>query len=274
MLIVAGSLVTSTESGLSVPDWPLSYGRIFPPMIGGIRFEHTHRMIAGTVALLTLWQAVWIWRTDQRKWVRNLGVLAFGLVLFQAILGGLTVLLLLPWVISVLHACTAQTFFVVAGALSVVTSEYWQNIHEQHTERDTNTYGNLVQFSALTLASVFLQLILGALRRHNVAGIHPHLFGGVMVTVISWSLFAYINSRFSGKSDLWLGGLFLSFLVLAEVFLGAGAFAARTQSSAEIEPPTGTVLLTVAHVAVGALVLASAAFLFLISSAYHRNNRT
>jgi heme a synthase len=125
LLILAGGLVTSTQSGLSVPDWPLSYGTWMPPMVGGIRFEHTHRMIAGSVGLMTLILAVWMIFVEKRKWVRRLAIAAFGLVVTQGILGGMTVLFLLPAPVSILHACLAQTFFAVVVALAFVTSKEW-----------------------------------------------------------------------------------------------------------------------------------------------------
>src|SRR5258708_7789013 len=96
LLIIAGGLVTSTGSGLSVPDWPLSFGQVFPPMVGGVRFEHTHRLIAATVGLLTVVSAIWLWRLAAGSTIRWLGVIAVGLVIVQGLLGGLTVLLKLP----------------------------------------------------------------------------------------------------------------------------------------------------------------------------------
>src|SRR3989338_7502352 len=105
LLILAGGLVTSTGSGLSVPDWPLSYGQVFPPMIGGIRFEHTHRLIAGFVGCLTLILAVSLYLKEKRTWVKWMGLAALLAVIAQAVLGGLTVIYLLPTAISVLHSC-------------------------------------------------------------------------------------------------------------------------------------------------------------------------
>ena len=99
-LIVAGGLVTSTESGLSVPDWPLSYGRLMPPMVGGVFYEHGHRMVATTVGILTVVLAIWLARREPRRWVRRLGLLAVAAVVAQGVLGGLTVIFLLPTAVS------------------------------------------------------------------------------------------------------------------------------------------------------------------------------
>ena len=92
MLIIAGALVTSNDAGLSVPDWPTSFGSLYkmPHMVGGVRFEHTHRMVAEFVGLLTIVLAIWTWRSDRRRWIRILGVAALGTVVAQGILGGIT----------------------------------------------------------------------------------------------------------------------------------------------------------------------------------------
>src|SRR5579872_6604005 len=92
LLVVAGGLVTSRDAGLSVPDWPLSYGKLMPPMEGGILYEHGHRMVATTVGLFTIVSMIWIFRTERRKWLRWLGVAALIAVIAQGVLGGMTVL--------------------------------------------------------------------------------------------------------------------------------------------------------------------------------------
>src|SRR6185436_9081606 len=130
VLIFAGGLVTSTESGLSVPDWPTTYGYsmfTFPlsKMVGGIRFEHSHRLIASTVGFLILVLAVWLWRAEPRAWVRRLGYIALAAVITQGILGGITVLWYLPEPISIAHASLAQIVFCLTTAIALVTSRGW-----------------------------------------------------------------------------------------------------------------------------------------------------
>ncbi len=122
VLILAGGLVTSHEAGLAVPDWPLSYGQLMPPMVGNVFWEHGHRMIAGTVGMLTLILAVAIQRAEERVWLKKLGWIAFGAVVAQAVLGGLTVRLMLPDAISILHACLAQTFFCLILSITYFLS--------------------------------------------------------------------------------------------------------------------------------------------------------
>src|SRR5579862_4774580 len=125
LLVVAGGLVTSRDAGLSVPDWPLSYGKLMPPMEGGILYEHGHRMVATTVGLLTIVSVIWLFHSERRKWLRWLGVIELVAVIVQGVLGGLTVLLLLPWWISTSHATLAQLFFSTTVAMALFTSRPW-----------------------------------------------------------------------------------------------------------------------------------------------------
>src|SRR5208337_2892756 len=126
LLVIAGALVTSNDAGLSVPDWPTSFGSFrMPRMVGGIMYEHGHRMIAGTVGILTILLAIWVWRRDSRRWVRWTGFAAVMAVLAQAILGGITVLWFLPVAISAAHATLAQIFFCLGASLDFFTGPDW-----------------------------------------------------------------------------------------------------------------------------------------------------
>ena len=127
LLIVAGALVTSNDAGLSVPDWPTSFGSLYriPPLVGGVKFEHGHRMLAEFIGLLTIGVAVWTQKVDQRRWMRILGWSALGTVIAQGMLGGLTVLFYLPPAISTAHATLAQTFFCIMVSIAFFTSRSW-----------------------------------------------------------------------------------------------------------------------------------------------------
>ena len=250
LLIIAGGLVTSTGSGLSVPDWPLSYGSLLPPMVGGIRFEHTHRMIAAAVGLLTLILMVWLLVKEPRRGIRRLGVFAFGLILLQGILGGITVLRQLPLAVSVAHACLGQTFFALIVTLAQVTSPRWKPRHLQPEERPSLF---LRQLALGTAATVYLQLILGAIIRH--AGWRPHLIGAHL----AWALvvcFCIVAATFDllrrHRRDPLLArpALALLGLLLLQMTLGFATLA-RGRS----------VALATGHVAVGALLLATAVLL-------------
>src|SRR5690242_16617499 len=128
LLLIAGGLVTSTGSSLSVPDWPLSFGKAFPPMIGGVLFEHSHRMIAGTVALLTFALTLWLRFCETRLWVRRMAYAASGAIVLQALLGAATVIWRLPAPISISHACLAQGVFCLLLALAEVSSAPYQHL--------------------------------------------------------------------------------------------------------------------------------------------------
>src|SRR5579872_6683870 len=123
VVITAGALVTSNDAGLSVPDWPTSFGYLIkvPHFVGGVRFEWTHRMLAGSLITLTLAIAFWTLLVERRRWLRWLAIGAFCTVIAQAVLGGLTVLLFQPPIVSTAHAAVAQTFFCIAVAIAVFT---------------------------------------------------------------------------------------------------------------------------------------------------------
>ena len=170
LLIAAGGMVTSTDSGLAVPDWPNTYGHFmfsFPleKMVGGILYEHGHRMIASTVGFLTIILAVWTWRVDPRRWVRRLALLALGAVILQGLLGGLTVLFLLPAPISVGHAALAQIFFCLTLSLAVFTSRGWRTATAAVDDPTLRTV------ATTTTALVYVQILLGATMRHTEAGL-------------------------------------------------------------------------------------------------------
>src|SRR5712692_3407954 len=126
-LLIAGALVTSNDAGLAVPDWPTSYGSFFPPMVGGIFYEHGHRMVATFVGVLTIGLAVWLWRAESRPWMRWLGWIALGAVIAQGLLGAATVKFLLPPPVSVAHAGLAQSFFCLTVAIALFTSSWWHS---------------------------------------------------------------------------------------------------------------------------------------------------
>jgi len=182
-LIAAGANVTSKDAGLSVPDWPTSYGGINPPRwyeIENVRAEHGHRLYAGTVALATLGLAIALQRREPRKWVRRLGWAALGAVLAQALLGGLTVLFFLPTAVSVAHAALAQIFLCLTVTLALVTSPAWR----ESAGLGLGELGGLARLATWTSAAIYTQILIGAVMRHLGAGLaipdFPLVFGGLL----------------------------------------------------------------------------------------------
>jgi len=173
LLILKGALVTSHDAGLSVPDWPTSYGEnmfLFPPSlwIGPIFYEHVHRLIASGVGALTVILAVWVGWVDGRRWVRWLAYAALGTVIVQGVLGGVTVLLQLPTAVSSAHAILAQTFFIMTVVLAYSQSREW---FERQREVAAPEWGRFFSYALLAIALLYAQLLLGAIMRHAGAGL-------------------------------------------------------------------------------------------------------
>jgi cytochrome c oxidase assembly protein subunit 15 len=266
-LLMAGALVTSNDAGLSVPDWPLSYGSLAPPMVGGIFYEHGHRMIASFVGLLSIVLAVWLWRVESRRsssqrWLRWLGVAALGAIVLQGLLGGLTVLLFLPPPVSSAHAALAQLFFATVASIALLTSAWWER--ESLSELRDSRSPSLHALSLATAAAVFVQLILGAAFRHKAFGIIPHLAGAVVVTGLIFWLAGALRRRFPGVPELRFAARGLHILIGLQLLLGAAAWWSRLYAASFPQPIAVMVALTVAHVVMGALVLVSTVLVTLV----------
>src|SRR5437588_1672488 len=164
-LIFAGAMVTSTGSGLAVPDWPLSYGMVMPPMIGGIFYEHGHRMIAATVGLLTVIQAIWLQLREPKRFARILGWCAVGAVIAQGVLGGVTVLLLLPHSVSIAHAGLAEVFFCLNASIAFFASS-WFRMSRAMEKGDAP-----IGLTTLLVLAAYAQILIGATMRHLGAGL-------------------------------------------------------------------------------------------------------
>jgi heme a synthase len=248
ILIFAGGLVTSTESGLSVPDWPNTYGYFmffFPleKMVGGIRYEHTHRLIASTVGFLILVLAAWLWRSETRRWVRRLGYIALAAVITQGILGGITVLWYLPDPISIAHASLAQIVFCLTMTIALVTSPGWKRAYATNGTAPDDLM--LQRVAAVTTGLIYLQIVVGATMRHTGAGlaipdfplmfgalipphwdpkiaIHfAHRLGAVMVSLAILATTGHVLYHHRSRSELRRPALLLLALLTIQVTLGA-----------------------------------------------------
>ena len=268
LLVAAGGMVTSTGSGLSVPDWPTSYGYSmfsFPlsKMVGGIFYEHGHRLIASSVGFLTIGLVLFLWRVDSRRWMQRLGVVALGAVVLQGLLGGLTVLFFLPPPVSIGHAGLAQLFFCLAVAVALFTSPSW--IAPSAPPVDDPV---LRRRSVALSAAIYVQILIGATMRHIGAGLaipdFPLAFGHLlppmwstqiavhfahrlMALLVTLGIVAnavYIRRGYPGRPELVRPVTWLVVAVLVQITLGSLVVISGKQ------PDINTL-----HVAMGAIVL-------------------
>ena len=260
LLMMAGALVTSNDAADSVPDWPLAYGRLVPPMIGGIRYEYTHRVLASIVSILTLCLAIVIMRVDKRSLARKLGWTALGLVLAQAVLGGLRVLFGHPAVFATVHAVVAQLYFITIVGLALYLSSWWQR--DLPLLDDTGT-PSARGITAWTTAVIVGQLVLGAAFRHGAFGISPHLMGAGVVTVMVVLAGRIVKKRFREVPELRRATIYLHSFFGVQILLGGWAWGAIAVTQDAGQPTLANVVPTVAHVLGGALTLASSLLLTL-----------
>jgi cytochrome c oxidase assembly protein subunit 15 len=252
-LVIAGASVTSNQAGLSVPDWPLSYGQVMPQMKGGVFYEHGHRMIASTVGFLTLILAVWLWRAEKRAWLRRLGFIAVVAVIVQGVLGGMTVLFLLPKAVSISHACLAQLFFSTTVAIALFTSPGWQKGPMIVEDSAWPSLRSLTMTaSVLTLA----QVALGAGFRHRAFGIMPHIVGAIVVAMFLLVVATFVIVQFPKHAALIKSAWALIGITAIQIALGVVAYIVRLNHW-DSAPTAMLVASTVTHVAFGALTLAS-----------------
>jgi cytochrome c oxidase assembly protein subunit 15 len=277
LLVVAGGLVTSTDSGLAVPDWPNTYGYFmfsFPlsKMVGGIFYEHGHRLIASAAGMLTIGLAAWIAKTEPRRWLRRLTWVALGAVVLQGTLGGITVLYFLPAPISVAHAGLAQIFFCLTIAIALFTSPGWRRMAADGPATDTT----LTQLTIATVAVVYAQILVGATMRHIGAGLaipdfplafgrvippewtvpiavhFAHRVGAVIVTLAVAATAGHVLAHHHGRRELTNPAWLLLGLVTVQFTLGALTVLSERH-----------VGINTAHVATGAALLATTLVLVL-----------
>ncbi len=257
LLIFVGGLVTSTGSGLSVPDWPTTYGWFmltFPleKMVGGIFYEHSHRLIASGVGALIVVLAIWLWKSEPRAWVRRLGYVALAAVVTQGILGGITVLWFLPDAVSIAHAGLAQLVFCLTISIALVTSPGWRRAYADRQgprrsslDKAVADDSTLRAIATVTITAIYVQIIVGATMRHTGAGlaipdfpwafgrlippvwngaiaIHfAHRVGAVVVTSLVLATVGHVLYHHWSRGELRRPSLLLAALVAIQVTLGA-----------------------------------------------------
>ena len=259
LLIVIGGIVTSTESGLAVPDWPTTFGYnmfLYPlsEMVGGILYEHSHRLMGSLVGLLTVGLFILLLVRDSRKWLKWLGLAALVAVIVQGVLGGLRVTQI-NRNFAIVHACLAQAFFALLCGIAWFTSrDWWQDEGRPVME----SAQKLRRLSLITTCLLYVQLIFGAILRHTGNRLDAHLLFAFLVAL---HIFLLARRVLGGNGDAQRIGqsmpmVLLSLLVI-QLMLGTGAFFAKRTAFGETFATALTVTITTAHVAVGALMLVS-----------------
>jgi protoheme IX farnesyltransferase len=219
----------------------------FPPMVGGILYEHGHRMIAGVVGLMIMGLAIWLGRAESRAWVRRLGYAAATAVIVQALLGGLTVLWLLPPAVSIAHACLGQVVFCLVVCVAYGTRDGWAGASSRV---DETTSRWLRAHSVAMVLVVVGQLFLGAVSRHTGAEVTGHLVGAAVLILMAGGWVARVAILRDRMPVVWGHTVRLLFLIGAQVVLGVVTLGFR-----------GSAVMRTSHVGVGALVLAQAVLL-------------
>ena len=259
LLIVIGGIVTSTDSGLAVPDWPTTFGYnmfLYPlsEMVGGILYEHSHRLMGSLVGILTIGLFVLILAKDSRKWLKWLGLAALIAVIVQGVLGGLRVTQI-NRNFAIVHACLAQAFFaLLCGIAWFASRDWWQDIRTTTGE----TARKLRRLSLMTTCFIYTQLIFGAILRHTGSRLDAHLLFAFLVALHIFLLarrMLAVDSESDGIGQSM--PLLLLGLLVVQLMLGTGAFFAKLTAFGETFAAALTVTITTAHVAVGALMLVS-----------------
>jgi cytochrome c oxidase assembly protein subunit 15 len=223
-------------------------------MVGGIAFEHSHRLIAAALGLLVIILASLLWRYDERPSVRYLGFAALGGVILQGILGGLTVLKLLHYWLPVMHACTAQLVFVILVSIAFFTSRWWMQDLPQYEDRGSPSIHAIVAFNAFV---IFVQVLAGAGFRHRYLSLKPHVFGAPIVLAMVFWTAAALRRRFPQVPEISRARVWLHSIVGLQILLGIVALWTRIVSADDPQPMLPVVVATVVHTVVGALLFAT-----------------
>jgi len=253
VLILLGGLVTNTGAALAVPDWPSTFGYnmvLFPwsRMVGGVLYEHSHRLMGALVGVLTLALVAALWREGGR--LRRLGLVAVAVVVAQGVLGGLRVVLLED-TLAIFHGCLAQAFFALLAVIALLTAP-------RGRVPAAPVAPALSGLAVLAAALVYVQIVFGALLTH-AGRIDLHLAGAVIVFVLVPIVAAQL--RRTGDAVAAPVSRLVSILLGVQLLLGAGSFLARFSSIWIPGEQLTVTALPVAHRLVGSLILAATVIL-------------
>ncbi len=256
-LLFIGGLVTSKGAGLAVPDWPTTFGYnmfLYPwsKMVGNIFYEHSHRLVASSVGLLTVMLALTLWIRERRDWLRRLGIAALGLVILQGVIGGLRVVLL-EHTLAIIHAAFAQAFFALTISLAVFTSTEWGNNFRNAPLIDGV---RLRRLGAVTTAVIYVQSVFGAVLRHTGERLDAHLFFAAMVVLHVLLIWVRILRSHSDQPKLTRPARLLAILLLLQLSFGVASYFGKFTSLLRLSL-AALVVVTTTHLVIGALMLAT-----------------
>ncbi len=277
LLLLIGGVVTGNEAGLSVVDWPNSFGYnmfLYPlsRMTGGIYFEHAHRLFGSLVGLTTLTLAFHLYRTETRRWIRTLGFVALCLVIVQGVMGGLRVTGHLTLstspsethpnlLLAMGHGVLGQVFFALMVALAVLTSNAWT---QPVTVIRSTTAKMEKSFSIFLILLVLIQIATGAILRHTTFGLMIHITCAVLVAAVAVLSGIRAWGLYPGQKKLQRIGLGLISLISLQLFLGLMAlYAIGIERTIATVPNAIDVIVTTIHQVTGAVILAVSVLLFL-----------
>jgi cytochrome c oxidase assembly protein subunit 15 len=273
-LLFIGGLVTSKGAGLAVPDWPTTFGYnmfLYPwsKMVGNIFYEHSHRLVAAAVGLLTIALALAFWLQERRHWLRRLGVAALLLVILQGVIGGLRVVLL-EHTLAIVHAAFAQAFFALTVSLAIFTSADWTGEPKDKLVIDD---GRLRRLCAATTGLIYLQAVWGAVVRHTGERIDAHLFLALLVTLHVIFILLRVMRFHRDLPTLTRPAFLLGALLLLQLMLGVGSYLGKFTSMLRLSNGT-LVFLATMHLVTGALMLAMSLLLTLRAYRFFATSRS
>ena len=259
ILILFGGLVTGLGVGLAVPDWPSTFGHnmfLFPldKMVGGVFYEHTHRLIGSLVGLATVALAVALWVAERRRWLRVLGIVAVALVVVQGVLGGLRVIWLHDG-LALVHGIVAQGFFALVISLAVVTAKAWREAQARPPQTGLDS---LRRLALLLAGAAYLQVAFGAVLTHTGTRLDAHLTFAAVVSVLVILVARRVLAERQRWPDLARTASLLHALWGAQLLLGAAAYLMRFHGGDAAFGLLVGLAIRVAHRLTGALLLAAA----------------
>jgi heme a synthase len=228
-------------------------------MIGGILYEHSHRLLGALVGLLTIILMVWLWLKEPRLWLRWLGTIALAMVILQGVLGGLRVVLL-EHMLAIVHACLAQAFFALLVSITFFTSSPKP---DNPTEFPIDPLIRLRRLCVFTTAVLYLQIVFGAILRHTGARLDIHVVLAALVVILVIVLNMSVWRQHGEEDAVVHPTMLLSGLLLAQLSLGLGAYLVKYTPMAVMATPGLRISLTTTHLAIGSLVLATSLVLTL-----------